>query len=200
MDEIKFIPTERLFGDVKHAMMPRLESLYSGKIQGKGSGHCGSNHFADRYTEECEKLISKMIGRKYTYLTTSGTASITLMLLAKGIGPGDEVICTNFSCPATVMPIMMLGATPVFNDLNRYGQQELSDIKSLITDRTKAIMVTDLYGDCNDYDLLAGIGIPVLNDSAQSFLTTYRGKQTMSFGEMSIASYSTNKNLSLIHI
>lgn len=194
MQEVKFIPTERLYDDVKHVLMPRLETLYSGKIQGKGSGHCGSNHFADKYTRQCEEKINELVGRKYTYLTTSGTASITLMLLAQGVGPGDEVICTNFSCPATVMPIRMLGAVPVFTDLNKYGQQDLTAVKSLITNKTKAIMITDLYGDCNDYDAVLDLGLPVLNDSAQSFLTTYKGRQTLGIGDMSIISFSTNKN------
>ena len=194
MNEVKFIPTERFYADVKDVMMPRLDSLYSGKIEGKGSGHCGSKHFADKYTKQCEQKINEFVGRKHTYLTTSGTASITLMLLAQGIGPGDEVICTNFSCPATVMPIKMLGAVPVFTDLDRYGQQNLTTVKSLITDKTKAIMITDLYGDCNDYDAVLDLGLPVLNDSAQSFLTTYKGKQTVAIGDMSIISFSTNKN------
>lgn len=194
MNEVKFIPTERFYADVKDVMMPRLESLYSAKITGKGSGKCGSKMFADKYTQACEEKINQFVGRKHTYLTTSGTASITLMLLAQGIGPGDEVICTNYSCPATVMPIKMLGAVPVFTDINRYGQQDLTSIKSLITDKTKAIMITDLYGDCNDYDAVLELGLPVLNDSAQSFLTTYKGRQTVSIGDMSIISFSTNKN------
>lgn len=194
MDEIKFIPTERLFKDIEEVMIPRLQSLYSGKIDGKGSGSSGSKHFADRYTKMCEEKINSLINRRYTLLTTSGTASITLMLMAQGIGPGDEVICTNYSCPATVMPIKMLGAKPVFIDLNKYGQQDLTSIKSLISSKTKAIMITDLYGDCNDYDEVLDLGIPILNDSAQSLLTTYKGKQTLSLGDMSILSFSTNKN------
>jgi len=88
----------------------------------------------------------------------------------------------------------MLGAVPVFTDLNKYGQQDLTKVKSLITDKTKAIMITDLYGDCNDYDAVLDLGLPVLNDSAQSFLTTYKGRQTVSIGDMSIISFSTNKN------
>ena len=194
MAEIKFIPTERFYADVKDVMMPRLESLFSGKIEGKGSGHCGSKLFADKFTRKCEEKINEYVDRKFTYLTTSGTASITLMLLAQGIVPGDEIICTNFSCPASVMPIKMIGAVPVFTDINKYGQQDLTNIKSLITSKTKAIMITDLYGDCNDYDQVLGLGLPILNDSAQSFLTTYKGKQTVSIGDMSIISFSTNKN------
>ena len=92
------------------------------------------------------------------------------------------------------MPIKMIGAVPVFTDINKYGQQDLTNIKSLITSKTKAIMITDLYGDCNDYDQVLGLGLPILNDSAQSFLTTYKGKQTVSIGDMSIISFSTNKN------
>ena len=194
VDEVKFIPTERLYDDVKDVMMPRLESLYSGRITEKGSGHCGSTLFADKYTEQCEDIIADLTERKHVYITTSGTAGITLMLMALGIGHGDEVICTNYSCPATVMPIKQLGATPVYTDINIYGQQDLKNIKSLITQKTKAIMITDLYGDYNDYDLVKDLGLPILNDSAQSFLTTYKGAQTVGIGDMSILSFSTNKN------
>ncbi|HAI42285.1 MAG TPA: hypothetical protein DCM40_31325, partial [Maribacter sp.] len=66
MDEIKFIPTERLFKDIKEVMIPRLHSLYSGKIDGKGSGSSGSKHFADRYTKMCEEKINSLINRRYT--------------------------------------------------------------------------------------------------------------------------------------
>lgn len=194
MSEIKFIPTERLYQDVRHTLMPRLERLYSGGIQGPGSGHCGSRHFADRHTQECEARINHITGRRHTLLTTSGTASIQLMLMAQGVGPGDEVIVTNYSCPATVMPIRLMGARPVFVDLDPYGQQDLAQVRGRITDRTRAIMVTDLYGDCSDYDQLRGMDIPVLNDSAQSLMTRYRGQQTASLGAMSIQSFSTNKN------
>ena len=192
--EIKFIPTERLYADVGPRLMPRLEQLYSGGIEGSGSGHCGSRYFADRHTQECEARINEITGRRHTLLTTSGTASIQLMLMASGVAPGDEVIVTNYSCPATVMPIRVLGARPVFVDLDQYGQQDLSRVRGLVTDRTRAIMVTDLYGDCCDYDQLRGIGIPVLNDSAQSLMTLYKGRQTASMGDMSIQSFSTNKN------
>ncbi len=192
--EIKFIPTERLYADVRSTMMPRLESLYSGGITGTGSGHCGSRHFADRYTEQCEAHINEITGRQHTFLTTSGTASIQLMLMAAGVAPGDEVICTNYSCPATVMPIRLLGATPVFVDLDRHGQQDLSQVAARVTERTRAVMVTDLYGDCCDYDQLQSIQVPVLNDSAQSLMTLYRGRQTAAIGDMSIQSFSTNKN------
>ena len=194
MDEIKFIPTERLYEDVKDSMMPRLQEVFSGKIQGKGSGQCGSDHFDSKFSKLCEDKLKEFIPRKHALITTSGSSSLTLMLMAKGIKAGDEVICTNFSSPATVMPIVQLGAIPVFTDLNRYGQQVLPNIKNLITPKTKAIMITDLYGDCNDYDLLKDIDLPIINDSCQSFLTTYKGVQTQTFGEMSCLSFSTNKN------
>ena len=194
MDEIKFIPTERLYQDVKHKMMPRLEEVFSGRIEGQGSGQCGSDHFDSKYSKLCEEKLKEFIPRKHALITTSGSSSLTLMLMAKGIQAGDEVICTNFSSPATVMPILQLGAVPVFTDLNKYGQQNLKNIKNLINEKTKAIMITDLYGDCNDYDLLDGIEVPIINDSCQSFLTTYKGVQTQTFGEMACLSFSTNKN------
>ena len=57
MEEIKFIPTERLFDDVKHTMMPRLQEVFSGRIEGKGSRQCGSDHFDSKYSKLCEERV-----------------------------------------------------------------------------------------------------------------------------------------------
>jgi len=142
-----------------------------------------------------ENVLSEMFGVKHSLLTVSGTVAIIEMLLAAGVKPGDEVLTINYSCPATVMPIKLLGANPVFIDLDRFGQMDLESCREKITERTSAILVTGLYGDTPDFDQLKDIDLPILHDSAQSALGTYKGRESVQHGTMSIASFSTNKNL-----
>jgi dTDP-4-amino-4,6-dideoxygalactose transaminase len=181
---IKFVPISRLFDTVKDEYYTYLEDVYSKDEQ-----------FEGEYCVKSEQLLKEITGRKHALLVTSGTSGIIAMLLAQKIGPGDEVICINYSCPATPGPIKVVGATPVFVDLNRYGQMDLTDIKSKITDRTRAILTTGLYGDSCDFDAIKDLGIPILNDSAQSVFNKYKGEENLKFGRMSILSFSTNKNI-----
>lgn len=180
---IPFINLPRLHNDVKNVLQSKLDAIYS-----------SNTPFEGPVTKETEEILSELTGRKYTFLTHSGTAALQLMLMAHGIQPGDEVICSNYSCPATVMPILVLGAKPIFIDIDQYGQQNLNCLSDLITDKTKAIVATGLYGDCVDYESIKKHNILFLNDSAQSFLATYKGQESSSFGESSILSFSSNKN------
>ena len=175
---VKFIPINRLYNDIGEQYLDLVSTLYK----------TAETHFEDHYTTECETLLKNMCGRKHALLTTSGTASINIMLLAADINPGDNVITTSYSCPATVMPIKLMGANPIFYDINRYGCQDVANI----TDTAKAILVTGLYGDSCDFDK---IDHPmVLNDSAQCMGGLYKNKSSVSYGNMSILSFATNKN------
>ena len=106
---VKFIPINRLYNDIGEEYLDLVSTLYK----------TADTHFEDHYTTECETLLKKICGRKHALLTTSGTASINIMLLAADINPGDNVITTSYSCPATVMPIKLMGANPIFYDINR---------------------------------------------------------------------------------
>tara|TARA_A100001011_G_scaffold17678_1_gene18303 strand:+ start:201 stop:1301 length:1101 start_codon:yes stop_codon:yes gene_type:complete len=175
---VKFIPINRLYNDIGEEYLDLVSTLYK----------TADTHFEDHYTTECETLLKKICGRKHALLTTSGTASINIMLLAADINPGDNVITTSYSCPATVMPIKLMGANPIFYDINRYGCQDVSNI----THTAKAILVTGLYGDSCDFEK---IDHPmVLNDSAQCMGGLYKNKSSVSYGDMSILSFATNKN------
>lgn len=175
---VKFIPINRLYNDIGEQYLDLVSTLYK----------TADTHFEDHYTTECETLLKNICGRKHALLTTSGTASINIMLLAADINPGDNVITTSYSCPATVMPIKLMGANPIFYDVNRYGCQDVADI----THTAKAILVTGLYGDSCDFDK---IDHPmVLNDSAQCMGGLYKNKSSVSYGDMSILSFATNKN------
>lgn len=183
MEIIKFIPGSRLYPDIKHTYNQRMSEMFASDET--------QEHV---WTAAAERALCKHTGRKYALLCTSGTSAIQLMLMAHNIGPGDEVICTNYSCPATVMPICVLGATPVFVDIDVHGQPNYQDVENNITSRTKAILATGLYGDTFDYDKIKDLGLPILNDSAQSWLGLYKGVDSVTLGDMSILSFSGNKN------
>ena len=176
--EIKFIPVTRIYEEVRDTLNIRTEQVYGTDQQ-----------FEGRFMGECEEILKHYSGRKHAFITTSGTASITIMLMAAGIKPYDRVATTNYSCPATVMPIKMLGAIPVFNDIDMHGQMKFDNISDV-----KAVLGTGLYGDCFDFDKIKNLGVPILNDSAQSFMAKYKGIESTKLGDMSIISFSTNKN------
>ena len=181
---IKFIPIGRMYDIVKEQYFSCLDEVYR-----------EDNQFEGTYCKKSEQKLQDITGRKHALLVTSGTAGIMAMLLAQQVKPGDEVICINYSCPATVMPIMVVGAKPVFVDIDRHGQMDLSNVRSKITKRTSAILTTGLYGDTFDYDAIKDLGIPILNDSAQSVFNKYKGIENTKLGRMSILSFSTNKNI-----
>ena len=149
------VPMSRLYKDVSEKVETRWKQLYSQDVP----------HFEGEYCKQAEKLLNNIVQRKYSFITTSGTASIHVMLLAQGIEPGDEVVCVNHSAPATAMAIASLGAKPVFVDLNEYGSMDCDQISSVVTNKTKAILATGLYGDSYDHDKIKNIGVPILNDS-----------------------------------
>ena len=104
---IKFIPTTRLYDDVGEQYFDLVKKLYK----------TADNHFESEWTEKVETLLAKLCQRKYAFLTTSGTMGIHIMLLAAGVQPGDKVISTSYSCPASVMPVNAIGAKSIFYDV-----------------------------------------------------------------------------------
>jgi UDP-2-acetamido-2-deoxy-ribo-hexuluronate aminotransferase len=178
---IKIAPLTKLYQDVKTTLANRYNSVFS-----------SDTHVDGPFTTQCADYISQLINRKHTVMTTSGTNAITAMLLAVGVAPGDEVICVNYSNPASVMPIKLLGAVPVFVDINAYGCMDLTTVP--VTAKTRAIIVTGLYGDSPDWDCIKDIGLPVLNDSAQCLTTLYKHKPVTQYGDITALSFAFNKN------
>lgn len=128
--------------------------------------------------EECEKALAAFAGTKYCLTAASGTDALVMALMALGIGPGDEVITTSFSFFATAEVISLVGATPVFADIDPVTYN-LDPLKAelMITKKTKAIMPVSLYGQPADFAAFEKIskmhGIPVVEDAAQSFGAVY---------------------------
>ena len=144
-------------------------------------------------------FLKQISNRKYAFLTTSGTSSIQIMLLALGIEPGDEIISINCSAPGTVMPIKVMGANAVYCDLNEYGQQDLTNIESLITDKTRAIIPVSLFGQPADMDVINYIAeknnLIVIEDGAQSFGAEFEGRKSCNLSHIGCTSFFPSKPL-----
>lgn len=149
---------------------------------------------------ELERVLAAFVGVEHALAVSSGTDALLIALMALGVTAGDEVITTPFSFFATAEVIALLGAKPVFVDIdkNTYNIDPLL-IEAAITPKTKAIMPVSLYGQCADYDAINAIAarhnLPVIEDAAQSFGATYKGRQSGSLTTISCTSFFPSKPL-----
>jgi UDP-2-acetamido-2-deoxy-ribo-hexuluronate aminotransferase len=147
-----------------------------------------------------EAELAAYVGARHCVSCASGTDALYIALRALDIGPGDEVITTGFSFFATAGAISLVGAVPVFADIDPATCNiDPRRIGTLITDRTKAILPVGLYGQCADMDAISAIagrrGLAVVEDAAQSFGATYRGRRSCSLGRISCTSFYPAKPL-----
>lgn len=181
---IKIAPVDRLYEDIKDSLREKFEAIFRPEHGPFREG---------RYSKECEQIIKEMTGRRFAFMTTSGTASLQCGYLALGLKPGDEVIMPNLSASSSIMPALAMGAKCVYQDIDIMGQHNFTGIEDIITDKTKFIQATGLYGDSHDHDRIKDLGIKIMNDSAQSFSSKYKGVETTKLGDISIMSFSINK-------
>jgi dTDP-4-amino-4,6-dideoxygalactose transaminase len=145
---------------------------------------------------ELERRVAELTGAKHAVALSSGTAAMHLSLAGLGIGPGDEVITSPITWPATGNVIVHLGARPVFvdvreNDLNI--DPELA-VKA-ITPRTKALLPVDLAGQPSDLDPLVVTGLPVVEDAAHAIEAEYRGRKIGAIAHVTCFSLYATKNV-----
>jgi dTDP-4-amino-4,6-dideoxygalactose transaminase len=128
--------------------------------------------------EELGRRFAEYAGATHALAVSSGTAAMHLALVAMGIGPGDEVITTAITWPATANVIVHAGATPVFADVDP-GTLNIDPARvgELVTPRTKAVMPVHLYGQPADLDPLWALGVPVVEDAAHAAESEYRGRK-----------------------
>lgn len=149
---------------------------------------------------ELESALAAFTGSKHCITMSSGTDALLVALMAYGIGPGDEVITSPFTFIATAEVIALLRAKPVYVDIdpNTYNLDP-NLIEAAITPNTKAIMPVSLYGQCADFDAINAIGekhgIPVIEDGAQSFGATYKGRQSCALSAIGCTSFFPSKPL-----
>lgn len=149
---------------------------------------------------ELESALAAYVGVRQCIAVSSGTDALLLALMALGVGPGDEVITTPFSFIATAEAIVLLGATPVFLDIcPKTYNLDPRLVEGAITFRTKAIMPVSLYGQCAAMDAINEVGrkhlIPVIEDAAQSFGATYKGKKSCGLTTIGCTSFFPSKPL-----
>lgn len=149
---------------------------------------------------EFEEKFAEWVGAKYAIATNSGTAALHVALLAAGIGPGDEVITTPFTFIASGNAIVYTGATPIFADIDLETYTLDPDtIEDLITDKTKAILPVQLYGQAADMDKIREIAkehdLLVIEDAAQAHGAMYNDETVGSMGDMACFSFYPTKNM-----
>ena len=150
--------------------------------------------------KELEERLADYVGAKHCVAVSSGTDALLMALMAYDVRPGDEVITSPFTFIATGEVIALLGARPVFVDIERRTYNlDPTLLEAAVTERTKAIMPVSLYGQCADMDTINETadrnGLPVIEDGAQSFGATYRGRKSGALSQIGATSFFPSKPL-----
>ena len=157
-------------------------------------GHAGES------LRRFESAFAESVGVKYAIGLPHCTAGLHLALVAFGVRAGDEVIVPDVTWVATAAPIFYVGATPVFADIDPVSWCVTADaVERCITERTKAIIVVDLYGGMPDMEAIRTLaerkGIPILEDAAQSIGARIGGQAAGSFGDIGTFSFHGSKTM-----
>jgi UDP-2-acetamido-2-deoxy-ribo-hexuluronate aminotransferase len=149
---------------------------------------------------ELEEKLAAYTGAKYCITVANGTDALQIALMALGVGPGDEVITPGFTYIATAETAALLRAKPVYVDIDaRTYNLDPTLLEAAITPRTKAIIPVSLYGQCADFDVINTIagrhGLPVIEDAAQSFGASYKGRKSCNLSTIACASFFPSKPL-----
>ena len=193
---MKFIDLNRQYQLIEPSITKDISSILN-----KGDFILGEKVF------ELEKKLASYVGVKECITCASGTDALIIPLMAHGVGSGDAVFTTNFSFFATTEVISLVGATPVFVDINENTFNINSDlleqsIKNTIENsnlKPKAIIAVDLFGQLADYQKLEKIAkkynLFLIEDACQSFGATYKDKKACSFGDVAATSFFPAKPL-----
>lgn len=149
---------------------------------------------------ELEEKLAHYTGARHCISCANGTDALQIAQMALGIGPGDEVITPGFTYIATAETVALLRAKLVYVDIDpRTYNLDPALLEAAITPRTKAIIPVSLYGQCADFDAINAIaerhGIPVIEDAAQSFGATYKGRKSCNLSTIACTSFFPSKPL-----
>jgi len=150
--------------------------------------------------KELEAALAAHTGAKHCITVASGTEALLISLMALDLKPGDEVVTTPFTFAATAETIVLLGGVPVWVDIEADTCNiDASKIEAAITPRTRAILPVSLYGQCADMDEINAIaarhGLPVIEDAAQSYGATYKGRRSNNLSTLGCTSFFPSKPL-----
>ncbi|MDO3676793.1 DegT/DnrJ/EryC1/StrS family aminotransferase [Paenibacillus ehimensis] len=152
-------------------------------------------------TDQFEAELARFLEAEHVLAVSSGTAALKTALQALGIGPGDEVIVPAYGFIATANAVVACHAVPVFADIDESMNIDPGDVRTKITANTKAIICVHVQGVAAELesllDLANGHGIPLIEDAAQAFGGTYKGRKLGTLGAAGCFSFQTNKIVSL---
>lgn len=149
---------------------------------------------------ELEDRLAAYVGVKHCIGASSGSDTLLIALMALGVGPGDEVITSPFTFVATAEMIALLGAKPVFVDIEADSYNiDPAEVAAAVSGKTRAILPVSLFGQCADLDAINTVagkhGLPVIEDGAQSFGATYKGRRSCGLSTIGSTSFFPSKPL-----
>lgn len=156
---------------------------------------------------EAERELARFCGARHALTCANGTDALRLVLMAWGVGPGDAVFVPSFTFAATAEVVALVGATPVFVDVEAASfnmdpdhlERTIAAVQAAGTLRPRAVIPVDLFGQPADYDRLAPVaaaaGLKLLADTAQGFGASYRGRRTGAIGDAAATSFFPAKPL-----
>lgn len=186
---MQFVDLQTQYKKIKSDVDARIQ-----KVLDSGQFILGKEH------NELEEKLAAFIGCKHCIAMSSGTDALLAAMMALDIKPGDEVITSPFSFFATAESIALLGAKPVFIDIDpKTYNLDPTKIEQAITKKTKLILPVSIYGQCADFDAINAIAkkhnLPVVEDAAQSFGATYKTKMSCNLSTISCTSFFPTKPL-----
>jgi len=188
--KMEFIDLKAQYAELKETINARIQCVLDHGQYIMGPEVC-----------ELEGKLAAYTGAKHCITVASGTEALLISLMALGVKPGDEVITTPFTFVATAEVIVLLGAVPVFVDVEADTcNMDANLIEAAITPRTRAIMPVSLYGQVADMDEINAIAarhgnIPVIEDAAQSFGASYKDKKSCNLSTIGCTSFFPSKTL-----
>ena len=149
---------------------------------------------------ELEQTLARRVQVNHCVAVSSGTDALLVAMMALNIGPGDEVVTSVFDFISVTEILSLLGAKPVYVDIDpRTYHVDTAQLRQAVNERTKLIVIVNLYGQCADYDEIDNIAkqfnIPVIEDAAQSFGAFYKERPSCSLGTISCTSFYPSKPL-----
>ncbi len=150
--------------------------------------------------DEFERKFARKVGTKYACAVSNGTAGLHLLMLACGIGRGDEVITSPFSFVASANSILYVNAKPVFVDIDPLTYNiDPTKIEAKITKKTKAILVVHIFGQPCDMDPILRLAkkykLQIIEDACESICATYKNKKVGTFGQAGVFAFYPNKQM-----
>lgn len=152
--------------------------------------------------KQLESSLSSFVGRKQGVAVTNGTVALEVILRSLNIGHDDEVIVPAVSYIASATSVSLVGATPVFVDVDQHMTLDVQQLQQVMTKKTKAVMAVDLTGSPCEYDMLTRFcnehDLHLIVDGAQSLGSTYKGQSCLSYGTVSSTSFHAAKILTTV--